>query len=205
MKIRVDTLTPFQGIIHGPNRTEPGCSVMGKSGLKTYLNIDLARPEGALGSCGVKYNQRTEERRLALAVRAHPTIELLEDSVCVRLHYVIALLPLADLADLHPDLVEHTPIHPYSRLSLDLVELSESVLHLYHAVGAVDRISHVAEHIPGLTREDADAILLLNLQQFELRALFGAASVFRVRSKAIQLLTVQLACDWDGMGTDDAA
>ena len=48
MKIRVDTLTPFQGIIHGPNRTEPGCSVMGKSGLKTYLNIDLTRPEGAL-------------------------------------------------------------------------------------------------------------------------------------------------------------
>ena len=50
MKIRVDTLTPFQGIIHGPNRTEPGCSVMGKSGLKTYLNIDLTRPEGALVS-----------------------------------------------------------------------------------------------------------------------------------------------------------
>merc|ERR1740129_1899427 len=83
MKIRVDTLTPFQGIIHGPNRTEPGCSVMGKSGLKTYLNIDLTRPEGALGSCGVKYNQRTEERRLALAVRAHPTIELLEDRLYV--------------------------------------------------------------------------------------------------------------------------
>ena len=50
MKIRVDTLAPFQGIIHGPNRTEPGCSVMGKSGLKTYLNIDLTRPEGALVS-----------------------------------------------------------------------------------------------------------------------------------------------------------
>merc|ERR1719210_2494894 len=83
MKIRVDTLKPFQGIIHGPNRTEPGCSVLGKSGLKTYLNIDLTRPEGALGSCGVKYNQRTEERRLALAVRAHPTIELLEDRLYV--------------------------------------------------------------------------------------------------------------------------
>merc|ERR1719266_2531245 len=83
MKIRVDTLTPFQGIIHGPNRTEPGCSVMGKSGLKTYLNIDLTRPEGALGSCGVKYNQRTEERRVAIGVRAHNTIELLEDRLYV--------------------------------------------------------------------------------------------------------------------------
>merc|ERR550532_2288624 len=128
-----------------------------------------------------------------------------EDSVCVRLHYVVALLPLADLADLHPDLVEHTPIHPYTCFSLDLVELSECVLHRYHAVGAVDSISHVAEHIPGLTREDADATLLLNLQQVELIALFGAASVFRVHSKAIQLLALQLGCDWDGVGTDDAA
>ena len=55
MKIRVDTLTPFQGIIHGPNRTEPGCSVMGKSGLKTYLNIDLTRPEGALVNISPMY------------------------------------------------------------------------------------------------------------------------------------------------------
>ena len=35
------------------------------------------------GSCGVKYDQRTEERKLALAVRAHPTIELLEDRLYV--------------------------------------------------------------------------------------------------------------------------
>merc|ERR1712117_414152 len=61
-----------------------------------------------------------------------------EDSICIRLDHVIALLPLADLADLHPDLVEHTPIHPYSCLTLDLVELSECVLHLYRAVGGID-------------------------------------------------------------------
>jgi len=83
MKIRVDTKKPFQGVIHGPNRTEPGCSTLGKSGLKTYLNIDLTRPSGSEGSCGVKYDQRTEERKLALAVRAHPTIELLEDRLYV--------------------------------------------------------------------------------------------------------------------------
>ena len=47
MKIRVDTKTPFKGIIHGPNRTEPGCSVMGKDGLKTYFNIDLTRISGS--------------------------------------------------------------------------------------------------------------------------------------------------------------
>ena len=50
MKIRVDTKKPFQGIIHGPNRTEPGCSKLGNSGLKTYLNIDLTRPEGSVVS-----------------------------------------------------------------------------------------------------------------------------------------------------------
>ncbi len=83
MKIRVDTKKPFEGIIHAPNRTEEGCFTYGNSGLKTYLNIDLTRPSGAEGSCGVKYNQRTEERRLALAVRAHPTIELLEDRLYV--------------------------------------------------------------------------------------------------------------------------
>ena len=43
MKIRVDTKNPFQGIIHGPNRTEPGCYTFGNSGLKTYLNIDLTK------------------------------------------------------------------------------------------------------------------------------------------------------------------
>ena len=42
------------------------------------------------GSCGVKYNQRTEERRLALAVRAHPTIELLEDRLYVRVHHMFS-------------------------------------------------------------------------------------------------------------------
>ena len=44
------------------------------------------------GSCGVKYNQRTEERRLALAVRAHPTIELLEDRLYVRVHMFSRIL-----------------------------------------------------------------------------------------------------------------
>ena len=56
MTIRVDTALPFYGVVHGPNRTEPGCSVTGQGGLKTYLKIDLGVPEGVAGSCGVKYN-----------------------------------------------------------------------------------------------------------------------------------------------------
>eukprot|EP00095_Tigriopus_kingsejongensis_P003575 maker-scaffold140_size315649-snap-gene-1.17 protein:Tk03575 transcript:maker-scaffold140_size315649-snap-gene-1.17-mRNA-1 annotation:"conserved hypothetical protein" len=83
MTIRVDTATPFEGIIHGPNRTEPGCSVQGRGGLKTYLKIDLTKTEEQAGSCGVKYNARAEERRVAIAVRFHPTIEILKDKLYV--------------------------------------------------------------------------------------------------------------------------
>eukprot|EP00092_Neocalanus_flemingeri_P033888 GFUD01036850.1.p1 GENE.GFUD01036850.1~~GFUD01036850.1.p1 ORF type:complete len:417 (-),score=100.38 GFUD01036850.1:338-1588(-) len=83
MTIRVDTALPFDGVVHGPNRTEPGCSVTGKGGLKTYLKIDLGVPAGLPGSCGVKYNPDTEERRVAIGVRAHNTIELLEDRLYV--------------------------------------------------------------------------------------------------------------------------
>lgn len=37
-------------------RTEPGCSIEGQGGLKTKFEIDLKKPAGAAGSCGVKYN-----------------------------------------------------------------------------------------------------------------------------------------------------
>jgi len=83
MTIRVDTAQPFYGVVHGPNRTEPGCSVTGQGELHTYLKIDLGVAQGLPGSCGVKYNSDTEERRVAIGVRAHTTIELLEDRLYV--------------------------------------------------------------------------------------------------------------------------
>ena len=49
-----------------PHRTEPGCSVQGTGGLKTYLKINLAAGPGTWGSCGVKYDPKTEERRVAI-------------------------------------------------------------------------------------------------------------------------------------------
>jgi hypothetical protein len=64
MTVRVDTKKPFEGIVHGPNRTEAGCSVLGRGGLKTYLRIDLGKSEGAEGSCGVKYNAVGRERNI---------------------------------------------------------------------------------------------------------------------------------------------
>jgi len=83
MTIRVDTTEPFEGVIHTANRTEPGCSVLGNNGLKTKFDIDLKRPAGAPGSCGVKYNPETEETRVGIYVRKHPTIELLVDHLYI--------------------------------------------------------------------------------------------------------------------------
>ena len=50
-------LLQFQGIIHGPNRTEEGCYSIGKGATKTYLKLDLTKATGTPGSCGVKYNK----------------------------------------------------------------------------------------------------------------------------------------------------
>merc|ERR1711892_256925 len=82
MTIRVDTATPFEGIVHGVvDKDEPGCSEIGRGGLKTFLKLDLAKPEGVEGNCGVKFNAETQERTVAIAVRAHPTVDLLEDRI----------------------------------------------------------------------------------------------------------------------------
>lgn len=82
MTIRVDTATPFEGIVHGAaDKYEPGCSELGRGGLKTFLKLDLSKPEGVEGNCGVKYNPETQERSVAIAVRAHQTVDLLEDRI----------------------------------------------------------------------------------------------------------------------------
>eukprot|EP00493_Phyllostaurus_siculus_P001290 UN01298 len=64
---------------------------------------------------------------------AQPSPQTLRDEngIGVVLDSVVCRPPLAHLADLHPDLVEHPPIHPGARvLSLQLVELAEPVFHL---------------------------------------------------------------------------
>ncbi len=66
MTIRVDTTEPFEGLIHGPNRSEPGCSVVGRGGLKTYLRIDLTKTDGQAGGCGVKYTPVIKRPTLTL-------------------------------------------------------------------------------------------------------------------------------------------
>jgi len=79
MTITVVTKEPFYGVVHGRNRTEPGCSVQGVGGTKTRLKVDLSVPEGKAGNCGVRYNPNTEERTIGVGVRFHNQIELIDD------------------------------------------------------------------------------------------------------------------------------
>eukprot|EP00088_Acartia_fossae_P002889 TRINITY_DN11202_c0_g2_i4.p1 TRINITY_DN11202_c0_g2~~TRINITY_DN11202_c0_g2_i4.p1 ORF type:complete len:416 (-),score=87.23 TRINITY_DN11202_c0_g2_i4:495-1742(-) len=83
MTIRVHTKEPFEGVIHAINRTEPGCSKLGDGGLRTKFEIDLTRPEGSEGSCGVKYDPKIQETRVAIYVRKHPSIELYDDKLYI--------------------------------------------------------------------------------------------------------------------------
>eukprot|EP00096_Caligus_rogercresseyi_P003331 TRINITY_DN1618_c0_g1_i2.p1 TRINITY_DN1618_c0_g1~~TRINITY_DN1618_c0_g1_i2.p1 ORF type:complete len:430 (-),score=101.58 TRINITY_DN1618_c0_g1_i2:637-1926(-) len=87
INITVNTLKPFEGIIHGHNRTEDGCFVYGRGGLKTSFRIDLptrnGEPQNQTAKCGVRFNPTTQEHRVAIAVREHPTIELAKDKLFV--------------------------------------------------------------------------------------------------------------------------
>ena len=38
-------------------RTEPGCTMFGDGALRTKFEIDLNKPEGSEGSCGVKFDK----------------------------------------------------------------------------------------------------------------------------------------------------
>jgi len=83
MTIRVHTKQPFEGVIHGINRTEPGCTMFGDGALRTKFEIDLNKPEGSEGSCGVKFDKKAQETRMAIYVRKHPSIELYDDKLYI--------------------------------------------------------------------------------------------------------------------------
>ena len=61
MNIEVETKAPFNGIIHGPERSEPGCSALGHGELKTFLRIDLKKKESQ-GYCGIRYDPVTDDK-----------------------------------------------------------------------------------------------------------------------------------------------
>merc|ERR1719491_1041759 len=114
-----------------------------------------------------------------------------EDRISIKLHGVICRLPLAYLADLDPHLVEGRPIDPCTcPLAPDLVELAKSVLDLdAHIPCRTQGHRHIGKHVPLVTRKDTGPILVLLLQQVELKARLGEVPcVLGVHGEAIQLL-----------------
>merc|ERR1719400_2670869 len=79
-----------------------------------------------------------------------------ENGIGIDLDGPICCLPLPNVTDLHPGLVEDSPIYPGARvLSLQLVELSEVVVQLRSHIAVHEWSCHVPENIPLLARENA--------------------------------------------------
>merc|ERR1711992_5432 len=138
----------------------------------TILVVEAVRPFSCLG--------------------AQPSPQTLRDenSIGVDLDSVVCRPPLTHLTDLHPDLVEHPPIHPSARiLSLQLVELAERVFHLSGHITSLECRCHVAEHIPLLASEEASTPSSHYVQQLELMVhQLLVACILRVHRETIEVL-----------------
>merc|ERR1712063_11707 len=115
-----------------------------------------------------------------------------EYGIGVDLDGVVCRLPPAHITDLHPNLVEDSPIDPGARvLSLQLVELAETILHLdgHVTIRVVDWHRHVAEHVPLLASENTLTLSCNNVQQLELMAhQCLIACIFCVQRETIEVL-----------------
>merc|ERR1719410_2395348 len=97
-----------------------------------------------------------------------------EDCVSVDLDCPTLGLPMSQTPHILPDLVEQAPIDPSAcQLPLDPVELPELVFDLVGQVATTDLNLDIAEDIPPITSEDADMVLVLLLQQFQLGIVLG--------------------------------
>ncbi|KAF0307435.1 hypothetical protein FJT64_002259 [Amphibalanus amphitrite] len=83
MTILVRTQKPFFGVIHGKDiRTDP-CTQFGEGGLETRMRVNLLAAEGDEDYCGVRGNNRTDDRSIPIAVRFHKKLEVAEDKLYV--------------------------------------------------------------------------------------------------------------------------
>jgi len=83
MRVRLKTSQPFHGVIHARDSRDNACLTYGTGRLTTFLTINLLTPKDHSSYCGVLYNNATEESNVALAVRAHRTLELAGDNFYV--------------------------------------------------------------------------------------------------------------------------
>ena len=67
----MDTREPFFGMVHAADREDPGCSEVGRGGLKTFLTVDLAT-----SACGVKYDEVRSQmcRLMKIRMKRAPSV-----------------------------------------------------------------------------------------------------------------------------------
>merc|ERR1712088_986610 len=79
MTIKVETGNRFLGFAHARDFRRPACTSYGLGTEETLLNIDMLADKKKDDYCGVFINEKSEERSVAVAVRIHKTLELVDD------------------------------------------------------------------------------------------------------------------------------
>ncbi len=80
MTIKMESLVDFAGVIHSRDFRKPECSGYGENSKITYLRINMLADKNDRDYCGVFRGQSgSEERSVAMAVRTHRTLELVDD------------------------------------------------------------------------------------------------------------------------------
>eukprot|EP00095_Tigriopus_kingsejongensis_P005838 maker-scaffold425_size175135-snap-gene-0.49 protein:Tk05838 transcript:maker-scaffold425_size175135-snap-gene-0.49-mRNA-1 annotation:"PREDICTED: uncharacterized protein LOC101740299" len=80
MTIKVETLNNFLGVVHSRDFRRPECSGYGENTKVTFLRINMLGEKDDKDYCGIFYNQpNSDERSVAVAVRTHRTLELVDD------------------------------------------------------------------------------------------------------------------------------
>ena len=80
MTIKVQTKFNFVGVVHSRDYRKPQCSGYGENSKLTYLRINMFAEKGDEDYCGIfASDPRSDERSVAVAVRTHKTLELVDD------------------------------------------------------------------------------------------------------------------------------
>ena len=75
-----ETLLPFAGVVHSRDYRKPKCSGYGENTKLTILRINMLAEKGADDYCGIFVSDpASDERSVAVAVRTHRTLELVDD------------------------------------------------------------------------------------------------------------------------------
>ena len=80
MTIKVETSLNFVGVVHSRDYRKPQCSGYGENSKITLLRINMLAEKGDDDYCGIfASDPDSDERSVAVAVRTHKTLELVDD------------------------------------------------------------------------------------------------------------------------------